>query len=940
MSTTVFAKRKKDDEKVEDDDDDYEASEKYDKFQCVVRGTFGVTYHAQCKNSDLNVALKEIRQRDSFTPEEGIDPVALHEITLLNSFSHPNLVKLLEVEFDMKYGAHPFRFVFELLDKTLAQYMISAGPEGLHTILIKSFMFQLLNGVQMCHSHGFIHRNLRPHVLLINRQGKLKISNFASARAFQIPVRPMRAEVGMIWYNAPEFLLGERNYACPVDMWSVGLIFAEMVKRKPLISSDSKIDTLFKIFQILGTPTEQMWPGVSILPDYPKNGPQWQPGSLKRTVPTLDDQGFDFLQQMICYQPAARITAKAALKHPWFSGIDQSVYMDIDTCSSPSQVIDIDVKHQRNPSYVTNYVTDIMSFRRSVENASRPGTCFLENFQTDITPQMRSILVDWLVEVAEEYHLQMDTLYIAINCVDRFLERKHITRQNLQLLGCACMLLASKIEEIHAPAVDEFVYISDNTYTNEEILRMETTVCKILNCKIKMTTTASFLTRYTQAAQADQSLLADSTGTENDKKKAVFFSRYVSELALQEYTMLKYKPSMIAASSVSLSRRTCNITPVWHETLAYYTEYQHVELHQCEHELWRLQQEASANELKAIYQKYSSSQLKHVSLIPFILVFPPLTITITPVKAAAATESGPTKAAEKVTEDEYFSGTLPELRVLSLEEVGRSTLVIADIPWLTHGLSLTLWKYHLLPYLNLDIYTRFCLRQYCRMFRDALPPPIFTTFPHPKYLTLEKLVDRINAVTKKTPSTAPKLIIIAKGLHRVDGEYITFDNCSLTLAGTDREETVVEGGFNIRGKKEHHVGFETMTIWNSKSNGLYAEGDASTHCTNVSFVGCKSDGVRVANTLCTVTNCSVTSCQGSGIVSCRKAKVHIYGVQTIVTQNGIGLDSSSSGQRWTDPTSSKIYLHTSLRMDSVSHHNNHKNWSGEGFIEEVFVLKP
>ena len=204
MSTTVFAKRKKDDEKVEDDDDDYEASEKYDKFQCVVRGTFGVTYHAQCKMTGNPVALKEIRQRDSFTPEEGIDPVALHEITLLNSFSHPNLVKLLEVEFDMKYGAHPFRFVFELLDKTLAQYMISAGPEGLHTILIKSFMFQLLNGVKMCHSHGFIHRNLRPHVLLINRQGKLKISNFASARAFQIPVRPMRAEVGMIWYNAPE----------------------------------------------------------------------------------------------------------------------------------------------------------------------------------------------------------------------------------------------------------------------------------------------------------------------------------------------------------------------------------------------------------------------------------------------------------------------------------------------------------------------------------------------------------------------------------------------------------------------------------------------------------------------------------------------------------------------------------------------------------------
>ena len=181
------------------------------------------------------------------------------------------------------------------------------------------------------------------------------------------------------------------------------------------------------------------------------------------------------------------------------------------------------------------------------------------------------------------------------------------------------MLLASKFEEIYAPAVDEFVYISDNTYTHEEIVRMESKVCKILNFKMTVSTTTSFLTRFIQAAHADQKLLTDSAGTEDNKEKAPFFAKYVSELALQEYNMLKYKPSMIAAASVSLSRRTCNITPIWHDTLAHYTQYEHGELRQCERALRRLQRQAGSSELRAIYEKYQGSQFKRVSLVSFFV---------------------------------------------------------------------------------------------------------------------------------------------------------------------------------------------------------------------------------------------------------------------------------------------------------------------------------
>ena len=96
-----------------------------------------------------------------------------------------------------------------------------------------------------------------------------------------------------------------------------------MVNRRPLWPGDSEIDELYKIFRTLGTPTETSWPGVSRLPDYKPTFPKWPGSSLKRIVPSLDEQGFDLLQQMLHYEPIARITAKAALEHPWFADMEK-----------------------------------------------------------------------------------------------------------------------------------------------------------------------------------------------------------------------------------------------------------------------------------------------------------------------------------------------------------------------------------------------------------------------------------------------------------------------------------------------------------------------------------------------------------------------------------------------------------------------------------------
>ncbi|KAG8062737.1 hypothetical protein GUJ93_ZPchr0003g18389 [Zizania palustris] len=117
------------------------------------------------------------------------------------------------------------------------------------------------------------------------------------------------------------------------------------------------------------------------------------------------------------------------------------------------------------------YASDINSYLRSmeVEAKRRPVADYIETVQVDVTANMRAILVDWLVEVAEEYKLVSDTLYLTASYIDRFLSANAINRQKLQLLGVSAMLIASKYEEISPPNMEVFCYITDNTYMKQEV---------------------------------------------------------------------------------------------------------------------------------------------------------------------------------------------------------------------------------------------------------------------------------------------------------------------------------------------------------------------------------------------------------------------------------------------------------------------------------------
>ncbi|KAM7263676.1 hypothetical protein ACFE04_001359 [Oxalis oulophora] len=308
--------------------------EKYEKLEKVGEGTYGKVYKAKDKSTGQLVALKKTRLE---MDEEGVPPTALREVSLLQLLSQSlYIVRLLTVEHVDKESninntnKANLYLVFEYLDTDLKKfidtYRKGSNPKPLPDPLIKSFLYQLCKGVTHCHSHGVLHRDLKPQNLLIDKdKGILKIADLGLGRAFTVPIKSYTHEIVTLWYRAPEVLLGSTHYSLAVDMWSVGCIFAEMARRQALFPGDSEFQQLLHIFKLLGTPTDKQWPGVASFRDWHVY-PLWEAQNLSRAVPSLDPDGVDLLSKMLKYDPAERISAKAALDHPYFDSLDKSQY--------------------------------------------------------------------------------------------------------------------------------------------------------------------------------------------------------------------------------------------------------------------------------------------------------------------------------------------------------------------------------------------------------------------------------------------------------------------------------------------------------------------------------------------------------------------------------------------------------------------------------------
>ncbi|KAG5521904.1 hypothetical protein RHGRI_034205 [Rhododendron griersonianum] len=362
----------------------------FEKLNKIDEGTYGVVYRAKDMDSGDIVALKKVKMEKE---REGFPLTSLREINILLSFHHPSIVDVKEVVVGSALDS--IFMVMEYMDHDLKVFM-ETMKHPFSQSEVKCLMLQLLGGVKYLHDNWVLHRDLKTSNLLLNNQGELKICDFGLARQYGSPLKPYTHLVVTLWYSvfgfakwgcvysfdipqpftpfavaycllelmvssyelgstrllvlrAPELLLGAKQYSTAIDMWSLGCIMAELLSKAPLFNGKTEFDQLDKIFRILGTPNETIWPGFSKLPGVKVNFVKhqlpalgdsglafWPPlvtvsvlvwyNLLRRKFPAtsftgspvLSDAGFDLLNKLLTYDPEKRITAEDALNHEWF----------------------------------------------------------------------------------------------------------------------------------------------------------------------------------------------------------------------------------------------------------------------------------------------------------------------------------------------------------------------------------------------------------------------------------------------------------------------------------------------------------------------------------------------------------------------------------------------------------------------------------------------
>jgi len=289
----------------------------YTKLDKLGEGTYATVFKGKSRLTDNLVALKEIRLEH----EEGAPCTAIREVSLLKDLKHANIVTL----HDIVHTDKSLTLVFEYLERDLKQYMDDCGAI-LAMNNVKLFLFQMLRGLAYCHARRVLHRDLKPQNLLINERGELKLADFGLARAKSVPTKTYSNEVVTLWYRPPDVLLGSTEYSTPIDMWGVGCIFYEMASGRPLFPGSTVEDELHLIFKVLGTPTEDNWPGISRSEELQSyKFPHYSPESLVARAPRLDPDGINLLNSFLSFEAKRRVSARDAMKNPYFQSLGSGV---------------------------------------------------------------------------------------------------------------------------------------------------------------------------------------------------------------------------------------------------------------------------------------------------------------------------------------------------------------------------------------------------------------------------------------------------------------------------------------------------------------------------------------------------------------------------------------------------------------------------------------
>ncbi|XP_071234363.1 G2/mitotic-specific cyclin-B3 [Salvelinus alpinus] len=262
---------------------------------------------------------------------------------------------------------------------------------------------------------------------------------------------------------------------------------------------------------------------------------------------------------------------------------------------------DIDAQHQNDPTLTAQYAKEIFDYLKAREEKFILSDYM--SIQPSLNAGMRAVLVDWLVEVQENFELNHETLYLAVKVTDHFLSTVPVIRENLQLIGSTAMLIASKFEERCPPCVDDFLYVCDDAYKREEVIAMETSILQALGFDINIPIPYRFLRRYAKCVSASMETLT--------------LARYVCELSLQEMDLVPERGSLLASACLLLALVTKELGG-WTPILVFHSGYGVSELVPVVRRLHSMLASPPDDKLLAVRSKYSHKVFFEVATIPTV----------------------------------------------------------------------------------------------------------------------------------------------------------------------------------------------------------------------------------------------------------------------------------------------------------------------------------
>ncbi|KAE8010101.1 hypothetical protein FH972_006494 [Carpinus fangiana] len=284
------------------------------KIDKIGQGTYSNVYKATDLLTGKTVALKKVRF-DNLEPESV--KFMAREILILRKLDHPNVVKLEGLATSrMSFSLY---LVFQYMEHDLAGLAASPGIKFTEA-QVKCYMHQLLSGLEHCHNHGVLHRDIKGSNLLIDNGGILKIADFGLASTFDPNhKRPMTSRVVTLWYRPPELLLGATDYSVGVDLWSAGCILAELLAGKPIMPGRTEVEQLHKIYKLCGSPSDEYFKKAKL-----PNATLFRPREpynrcIKETFKDFPPSSLPLIDMLLAIDPVERQTATAALRSEFFT---------------------------------------------------------------------------------------------------------------------------------------------------------------------------------------------------------------------------------------------------------------------------------------------------------------------------------------------------------------------------------------------------------------------------------------------------------------------------------------------------------------------------------------------------------------------------------------------------------------------------------------------